>query len=153
MPRANPGDTAPPFALHDQAGRQVSLADFAGRAVVLFFYPKNETRVCTTEACAFRDSHEVFTDAGAVVIGISGDSESSHASFAEHHSLPFTLLSDTGGAVSRAYDARLGLGLLPSRVTFVIDGQGVIRHRFTSQLSATPHVEEALAVVRRLAGG
>src|SRR5215469_10087209 len=92
------GDKAPDFTLPSQSGAPVRLYDRLGeRAVVLYFYPKDETRGCTAEACAFRDSHEVFSDAGAEVIGVSSDSVDKHAAFAGHHSLPFTLLADAGG--------------------------------------------------------
>jgi peroxiredoxin Q/BCP len=97
------GDKAPDFTLPSQTGEPVRLSDRLGeRAVVLYFYPKDETSGCTKEACAFRDSYEVFTDAGADVIGISSDSVDKHASFADHHKLPFTLLSDRAGASARA---------------------------------------------------
>src|SRR6202789_2405360 len=98
------GDKAPDFTLPPQSGEPVRLQDRLGeRVVVLYFYPKDETSGCTAEACAFRDSHEVFTDAGAEVIGISSDSVDKHAAFADHHKLPFTLLSDAGGKVRKLY--------------------------------------------------
>jgi len=116
------GDKAPDFTLPSQAGEQVRLSDRLGeRVVVLYFYPKDETPGCTREACAFRDSYEVFTDAGAEVIGVSSDSAESHAAFAGHHKLPFTLLSDEGGRVRKSYGVPATLGLLPGRVTYVID--------------------------------
>jgi peroxiredoxin Q/BCP len=145
------GDKAPDFQLTDQAGRKVSLADFRGeKAVVLYFYPKDETPGCTKEACSFRDSYEDFVKAGAEVIGVSGDSVDKHKSFAEHHRLPFTLLADDGNKLRKAYGVPATLWILPGRVTYVIDKQGVVRHVFDSQLQATRHIDEALAVVRTL---
>ena len=147
------GDKAPDFQLTDQAGRKVSLADFRGqKAVVLYFYPKDETPGCTKEACSFRDSYEDFVKAGAEVIGVSGDSVDKHKSFAEHHRLPFTLLADDGNKLRKAYGVPATLWILPGRVTYVIDKQGVVRHVFDSQLQATKHIDEALAVIKRLAG-
>jgi thioredoxin-dependent peroxiredoxin len=145
------GDQAPDFQLSDQTGRKVSLADFRGqKAVVLYFYPKDETPGCTKEACSFRDSYEDFVKAGAEVIGVSGDSIDKHKSFAEHHRLPFTLLADAGNQLRKAYGVPATLWILPGRVTYVIDKQGVVRHVFDSQLQATRHIDEALAVVRTL---
>src|SRR5215470_17739362 len=116
------GDKAPDFTLPSQSGEPVRLSDRLGeRVVVLYFYPKDETAGCTREACAFRDSYEVFAEAGAEVIGISSDSVESHAGFAGHHKLPFTLLSDKGGRVRKSYGVPATLGLLPGRVTYVID--------------------------------
>jgi peroxiredoxin Q/BCP len=145
------GDKAPDFQLTDQAGRKVSLADFRGKkAVVLYFYPKDETPGCTKEACSFRDSYEDFVRAGAEVIGVSGDSVDKHKSFAEHHRLPFTLLADDGNKLRKAYGVPATMWILPGRVTYVIDRQGVVRHVFDSQLQATRHIDEALGVVRSL---
>ena len=146
------GDKAPDFKLRDQNGRTVSLADFRGKkAVVLYFYPKDETPGCTKEACSFRDSYEDFVKAGAEVIGVSGDSVGKHQAFAEHHRLPFTLLADEGNALRKAYGVPSTLWILPGRVTYVIDRQGVVQHVFDSQLQATKHIDEALVVIRRLA--
>ena len=145
------GAAAPEFALLDQTGKRVALADFRGRKnVVLYFYPKDDTPGCTRESCAFRDQFEDFRDAGAEVIGVSSDSPESHARFAEKHSLPFTLLSDPGGQVRGAFRVPATLGLLPGRVTYVIDKAGVIRHAFNSQLNPTQHVAEALRVLETL---
>ncbi|RKS07349.1 peroxiredoxin Q/BCP [Nocardiopsis sp. Huas11] len=146
------GDTAPDFTLPDQSGNRVRLRDRLGeRVVVLYFYPKDDTPGCTAEACAFRDSHEVFAEAGAEVIGISSDSVDRHAAFAGRHELPFTLLSDKGGAVRKDYGVPSVLGLLPGRVTYVIDRQGTVRHVFNSMTVIDKHVKEALSVVRDLA--
>jgi peroxiredoxin Q/BCP len=132
----------------------VSLADLRrNRAVVLFFYPKDETAICTKEACAFRDAYEDFVDAGAAVIGVSSDSAESHRRFAHGHRLPFLLLADVDGSLREAFGVPKTLGMLPGRVTYVIDKEGVVRHVFSSQFSADQHVSEALAVVRQLARG
>ena len=148
------GDTAPDFTLPAQSGDLVRLKDRLGhRVVVLYFYPRDDTRGCTAEACAFRDSHEVFAEAGAEVIGVSSDSVSRHAAFAGRHELPFTLLSDQGGRVRRLYGVPAALGLLPGRVTFVIDRQGVVRHVFNSMTNIAQHVSDALGVVRKLQAG
>ena len=145
------GDKAPDFTLTSQSGEPIRLHDRLGeRVVVLYFYPKDETRGCTAEACAFRDSHEVFADAGAEVIGISSDSVSKHAAFADHHKLPFTLASDQGGQVRKSYGVPAVLGLLPGRVTYVIDRAGTVRHVFNSMTSINQHVQDALDVVRKL---
>lgn len=146
------GNKAPDFQLKDQNGRDVSLADFRGKkAVVLYFYPKDETPGCTKEACSFRDSYEDFGKAGAEVIGVSGDSVAKHQAFAQNHNLPFTLLADSGNALRKAYGVPSTLWILPGRVTYVIDKAGVVQHVFDSQLNATKHIDEALAVVRKLA--
>jgi peroxiredoxin Q/BCP len=151
-PGVKVGERAPDFALPDANGREVSLAGFRGRPVVLYFYPKDDTPGCTKEACSFRDQYQDFRDAGAEVIGVSSDSSDSHRRFAERHRLPFTLLADQGGRVRKLYGVPATLGLLPGRVTFVIDAEGVVRHAFNSQLAATRHVEEALDVLRGTAG-
>src|SRR5258705_8179010 len=115
-----PGQPAPGFELPDAEGKPVRLADFKGKkAVVLYFYPKDETPGCTAQACSLRDSYDVFAEAGAQVVGVSADSVESHASFASHHNLPFVLLSDGDGAARTAYGVTGALGgLLPGRVTF-----------------------------------
>jgi peroxiredoxin Q/BCP len=142
------GQRAPDFTLPSQSGERVRLADRIGRtAIVLYFYPRDETAGCTAEACAFRDSYEAFTDAGAEVIGVSSDPVDAHQRFAARLRLPFTLLSDTDGAVRERYGVAKWLGLFPGRVTFVIDRAGVVRHIFSSQLEATRHVREALAAL------
>ena len=146
------GQPAPDFTAPQTGGGEFRLADAKGkRAVVLYFYPKDETPGCTAEACAFRDSYEIFQDAGAEVVGVSGDSVESHERFADAHELPFTLLSDKGGALRRLYGVKATLGVWPGRVTFVIDREGIVRHVFASQTGAVRHVEEALRTIHSLA--
>ena len=145
------GDPAPDFTLPDLTGQPVSLASFLGKKnIVLYFYPKDNTPGCTTEACAFRDSYEVFQDAGTEVIGISSDSEESHHKFAKQHQLPFILLSDRGGLVRKRYGVSPTFGLLPGRVTYIIDKQGIVRHIFSSQFAPLKHVAEALTILQTL---
>ena len=145
------GDTAPDFTLPSQSGESVTLKDFIGqKSVVLYFYPKDDTPGCTTEACAFRDSYEVFKDAGAEVIGVSDDSPNSHQKFAAKHRLPFILLSDSGKQLRKLYGVPSTLGLLPGRVTYVIDKTGVVRHIFNSQLNFKGHIEESLKTLQEL---
>jgi peroxiredoxin Q/BCP len=145
------GDAAPDFTKTTQNGDTISLSQYRGnKTVVLYFYPKDETPGCTAEACTFRDNFEDFVEAGAVVIGVSQDSEQSHKSFAEHHRLPFLLVSDCDKAIQKAYGVPKSMGLLPGRVTYVIDREGSVQHVFNSQLNAKKHVREALDVVKRL---
>lgn len=149
--RVEVGDVAPDFTLPSQAGEQVRLGDVLGRGpVVLYFYPKDETPGCTAEACSFRDSYEVFKEAGAEVIGVSSDSVASHERFATKHRLPFTILADEGGKVRKRYGVRPTLGIMPGRVTYVIDRDGTVRHVFSSQLGAQKHVGEALDALNQI---
>ena len=145
------GDAAPDFELPDQTGRLVRLRDLLGtRAVVLYFYPKDGTPGCTLEARAFQESQDAFKDAGALVVGVSSDSIPSHRRFAEREGLSFPLLSDRGGAVRALYGVDKTLGVLPGRVTFVIDPTGVVRHVITSQIRIERHRREALGAVRQI---
>jgi peroxiredoxin Q/BCP len=139
------GDAAPDFTLPNQSGQMISLKDFTGKkSVVLFFYPKDFSRGCTNEVCAFRDSYEVFKDAGAEVIGVSSQSTSSHERFIMTFKLPFILLSDEGDKVRNLYGVPSTLGVIPGRVTYVIDKEGTVRHIFNSQFNPEKHIEEAL---------
>jgi thioredoxin-dependent peroxiredoxin len=148
------GDKAPDFSLPSQDGSPVSLQDFAGKKnVVLYFYPKDNTPVCTKEACSFRDAFKDFTDAGAEVIGVSSDSEKSHQGFASEHKLPFKLLSDENAKIRKLYGVPLSMGVLPGRVTYVIDKKGIVRMMFNSQLDSQKHVSEALRVLKDLENG
>jgi thioredoxin-dependent peroxiredoxin len=145
------GDEAPDFSLASQTGSRFNLSDRLGtNGIVLYFYPKDNTPGCTAEAKAFRDSYEVFKEMGAEVVGISSDSVDSHMDFASQCDLPFTLLSDPGGRVRKLYGVPSTLGVLPGRVTYIIDSHGVVRHIFNSQFNATKHVEEAIKVLRSI---
>lgn len=149
------GDEAPDFELPNQKGETVRLAKFRGqKPVVLFFYPRDDSAGCTAEVCSFRDSYEDFSEAGAEVIGISSDSVESHEKFAGKYRLPFTLVSDRGGAVRSEYGVPSTMGkLLPGRVTYVIDVEGIVRHVFNSQVNVFGHVKSALKVLRDLQNG
>lgn len=143
------GDTVPNFTLPSQTGQMIEFKQLLGeKAIVLYFYPKDDTPGCTTESCAFRDSYTVFQDAGAEVIGISADSPESHTKFAAKHQLPFILLSDTGNQVRKLFGVPSTFGLLPGRVTYVIDPKGVVRKIFNSQLNFKGHVEESLKALQ-----
>ena len=148
------GDAAPDVTLPDQHGEPVRLSTLWRRGpLVVYFYPQDETPGCTKEACAFRDTFEVFSDAGATVAGISSDSVESHRRFAARHRLPFTLLADERDTARKGFGVSKTLGLLGGRVTFVIDRKGTVRHVFSSRLFAARHVGEALATVTSLHRG
>lgn len=144
------GDTAPDFTLLNQDGSAVSLRNFRGQAVVLYFYPKDDTPGCTAESCGFRDQYEVFKSTGAEVIGVSGDSLESHQKFAAKYQLPFPLLSDKGDQVRKLYGATAAFGLFPGRITYVIDPEGIVQYVFDSMFNFQGHVEETLKTLQSL---
>jgi peroxiredoxin Q/BCP len=149
--KINVGDKAPDFTLPSQMGDNVTLSEYFGKKnVVLYFYPKDETRGCTREACKFRDTYDVFTSLGAEVLGVSSDTLESHKSFATHHGLPFLLLSDVDGKVRELYSVPSTMGIIPGRVTYIIDKKGVVRHIFNSQFKPEQHIEEALKILKEL---
>ncbi|MFQ3639002.1 MAG: thioredoxin-dependent thiol peroxidase, partial [Chloracidobacterium sp.] len=143
------GSLAPTFTLPDMRGNQVSLEQFRGQKVVLYFYPKDDTPGCTKEACSFRDAHGAYQEKGIVVLGVSLDDEASHRAFAEKYQLPFTLLADTSHTVSEAYgvygeqewQGKKFMGL--ARKTFLIDEQGVIVKIF-DKVNVEAHSQEVL---------
>jgi peroxiredoxin Q/BCP len=148
---AKVGEKAPDFTLPSQMGDNVTLSEYQGKKnIVLYFYPKDETRGCTREACEFRDRYDIFTRLGAEVLGVSSDTLESHKSFATHHGLPFLLLSDKDGKVRKLYGVPSTIGIIPGRVTFIIDTKGVVRHVFNSQFQPEKHIEEALKVLKEL---
>ena len=149
------GDRAPEFSGVTADGKRIRLGDYLGRQpLVVFFYPKDNTTVCTKEACSFRDHAGEIAAACGAVLGVSMDSEASHRKFAEGHRLNFPLLADTDASICKAFGvARLGGWLPPRRVTFVIDREGVVRRVIASELNANKHVDGALAALRELAGG
>ncbi|MFN0117990.1 MAG: peroxiredoxin [Elusimicrobiota bacterium] len=143
------GELAPDFSLPSQNGNVIRLSQFRERTcVVLYFYPKDNTYGCIAESCDFRDSYEIFKESKVEVIGISSDSPSSHRNFAEKYKLPFILLSDEKNEVRKLYRVPPTMGVIPGRVTFVIDKQGIIRHVFSSQFNPKSHVEEALRIIK-----
>ena len=146
-------DRAAEFTLPDQDAKPVSLREFlASGCLVLYIYPKDDTPGCTEDARFFRDEPQELLDAGATVVGVSSDDVAKHRRFAEKRRLPFRLLSDHGGELRRRFGVPKTLGLIDGRVTYLIDGRGIIRHVFNSQLRARRHVEEALGLVRCLQG-
>jgi thioredoxin-dependent peroxiredoxin len=145
------GEQAPDFDTVDHEDKPVHLRDFRGKqAVVLYFYPRDETPGCTLQACNFRDTYQDFADAGAAVIGISADPPDRHRAFATGHRLPFSLLSDTTGKLRQSYGVPKTLGFFAGRVTYVIDKAGTVRHVFDSQFLVGRHIKQALDQVRRL---
>jgi peroxiredoxin Q/BCP len=145
------GQPAPSFTLKDAAGKPWSLDTLrASGPVVLFFYPRDESPICTREVCSFRDAHQDFDQAGATVVGISSDGEASHEAFARKQRLNYLLLSDPGGQVRRAYGIPKTMGVLDGRATFVIDRAGVVRMAYAAQLVAEGHTKRALETVQAL---
>ena len=146
------GDSLPSFCLEDQDGEQRTPEMVRGRWLVLFFYPKDDTPGCTAEACSFRDSSAAFQELGAEVWGISGDDAISHRRFATRHGLNFPLLVDRNNSLRRSLGVPKALGLVPGRVTYVVDGEGVIQHVFSNLLDGPAHVREAERVISSLQG-
>ncbi len=145
------GDKAPDFTLVNQVGKSVSLRDFKNKQiVVVYFYPKDETSICTKEACSFRDSYKDFQELNCEVIGISSDSVESHQHFAQNHNLPFVLLSDPDSLVRNLFSVPKTAMILPGRVTYVIDKNGIIKFIFNSQIDGEKHMREALKIVKEL---
>ena len=141
---------APAFTAKDQAGRTVSLADFAGKqSVVLYFYPKDDTPGCTKEACSLRDGFGALKAAGAVILGVSADDEASHKAFAEKFNLPFSLLADPGRTIIEAYGVKMPVVGFAKRVTFVIDRQGTIR-KVLADVDTGGHDRQVLEILKTL---
>lgn len=146
------GDRAPAFSLPSESGESVDIGDYIGRKpVVIFFYPRDNTAVCTREACAFRDSYDEFRNiVDAEVFGISSDPVESHKRFSSEYGLPFKLLSDENGAARELYGVPKTLGILPGRVTYVIDRKGIVVHIISSQLGYKKHAGEAIKALRAM---
>jgi len=143
-----PGDRAPPFRARDQDGKDVALTDLlAVGPLVLYFYPRDFTPVCTTEACVFRDAYDELLRQGVQVVGVSADTEASHRRFADEHTIPFRLLSDPERSIARDYEARQLFGLFPKRITYVIGADGVVRGAFHHELSAEAHLADVRALL------
>ncbi len=146
------GDKCPSFALFNQNGKEVNSKDLIGqRILVIYFYPKDDTPGCTKEACLFRDSYEKFVELDCEVIGISSDSIDSHKKFAESYHLSFSLLADTKGKVRKAFGVPGNLfGLIPGRVTYIIDKKGIVREIHNSLLDPIGHLNKAMETVKKL---
>lgn len=146
------GDTCPDFTLPNQHGEQFSMNTVLGeKIIVLYFYPKDDTPGCTAEACSFRDSYETFKDLGCEVIGISSDSISKHKAFAEKHRITFTLLADTDKKIRKLFDVpSSAFGLIPGRVTYIIDKNKKIIDIHNALLDATSHITKAIKVVQNM---
>jgi peroxiredoxin Q/BCP len=148
------GQEAPPFEAHASNGKTVKLADYRGQKnVVLFFYPKDFTRVCTAEVCGFRDMYEDLVGKDTEVIGVSLDSEASHEKFASKHQVPYPLVADTDRKLAKSYEAIGGLGGLigiTKRVTYVIDKAGKIVGAFDGTFDADPHLGGVRETIAKL---
>lgn len=147
------GQSAPTFTLPDQAGVQRSLGQFRGKWLVLYFYPKNDTPGCTTEACNFRDGQAFISALGAQVVGVSIDESASHKAFAEKYKLPFPLLADADGKVAGQYGALSNWGVVrfAKRQTFIIDPRGVLR-KIYREVDADRHAQQVLDDLKGLVG-
>ena len=142
------GDRIPDFSLLNQDGKLIEIVKYIGKPMVIFFYPKDDTPGCIKEACSFRDEFHRFSDVGALVFGISSDSVESHKKFNTKYHLPFDLLADEGYKIRKAFGVPYNLfGMIPGRVTYIVDNQGIVRHVFNNQLNATKHVEESLTII------
>lgn len=147
-PHITVGDKVPVFSLQDQNGKTFNIADHIGKKLlVIYFYPKDESMVCTKEACAFRDSFDEFTKAGAVVIGINGGTVASHKAFADHYKLQFVLLSDPGNKVYNQFGIK-GKLFFSGRETFMVDLTGKIFYQYDSMMEGKKHAEDALAYIK-----
>lgn len=146
------GSQVPSFELKDQYGELFSSDSVVGKKnLVIYFYPKDNTPGCTKEACSFRDQFAVFADADAMIIGISAQSVESHLAFAEKHRLNYTLLSDTDNKVRKLFGVPGNLfGLIPGRVTYIVDKNGKVVYIFNSQMDAEKHVDEALRILQTM---
>ncbi len=145
------GDTVPNFTALDTNGKEFRSQDYVGKKpVVFYFYPKDNTPGCTAQACSFRDQYEDFKDLGAEVIGISSDSITSHQKFTKQYRLPFQLLSDSDRKIRKLFGVPSGmLGLLPGRVTYIVDKTGSITMIFDS-IMATKHIPKALEAIKKI---
>lgn len=148
MSKIKVGDKIPFFILLNQDGKEVNISKFVGKPLVVYFYPKDDTPGCTREACGFRDEHKKFTQAGVKVFGISSDSVKSHLAFKSKYNLPFDLLSDPDNSIRRLFGVPTDLfGLIPGRVTYVMDSAGVVIHIFNNQLETSRHITESLKIL------
>ncbi len=144
------GSKAPEIALEDQKGRLRKSNDLGRKILVLYFYPKDNTPGCTAEACSFRDSYDAFKKLGAEVWGVSSDDEESHRKFSEKYNLQFPILCDKKNQLRKEFQVPNSLGIIPGRVTFVIDQKRIIRHIFNDLFNGPAHVKEAIQAIQAL---
>ncbi|HCQ12153.1 peroxiredoxin [Flavobacterium sp.] len=143
------GDKLPNFKAKDTNGNLFDSQDYIGKQpLVIYFYPKDETKVCTAQACSFRDNYEEFKDLGAEIIGISADSVQSHVKFKSKFNLPFILLTDNDKKLRKLFGVENDFLIIPGRQTFVVDKNGLIIMVFNS-MSGTIHIEKALKVLKK----
>lgn len=146
-----PGAIAPDVVVYDDLKKPVHIKDlYVQGKLVLFFYPRDFSPNCTKQACLFRDSYQDFINVGARVVGISSDDDQSHQSFRKKYRLPYELYSDMDGQAAKAFGIKKTLGILPGRITFVLDKEGVCQLVFSSQMQLQKHVEKALNVLKGL---
>ena len=138
------GTQAPSFTTVDDEGNTISLSDFKGKVVVLYFYPKDDTPGCTKQAQSFRDNYDEYNNKDMVVLGVSMDDQASHKIFKEKYGLPFTLLVDSSGTITKAYD--VDGGGYAKRVTYIIDGEGNITH-VDASVNTSTHAQDVLAKI------
>jgi peroxiredoxin Q/BCP len=152
MQQIQKGSSIPIFVLPDQNGKLFDIKSVLGKKnLVIYFYPKDDSPGCTKQACTFRDQFEVFREADAEIIGISSDDVESHKKFADKYRLTYTLLSDKDGTVRKLFDVPSDLfGLLPGRVTYVVNKEGIVIHTFDAQMQTEKHIEEALNALKRI---
>ena len=153
MSKISVGSTIPSFTLKDQNGHDFDIRTVLGKKnLVIYFYPKDDSPGCTKEACSFRDQFEVFAEADAVIIGVSSQSVKSHKEFAEKYRLNYTLLSDEADMLRKLFGVPTNLfGLIPGRVTYIVNKEGKVVYIFNSQIKAEQHVEEALKILKKKA--
>jgi peroxiredoxin Q/BCP len=143
------GDKMPAFSLIEQDGKVFNSKEHIGKVLVIYFYPKDESMVCTKEACAFRDSFEDFNKAGALVIGINAGTVASHKNFSDHYKLPFTLLSDPDNKVYHLFGVK-NMMFMTGRQTYVIDKTGKIAFKYGAMMQGKKHADDALAFIKGL---
>ena len=152
MQKIEIGSAIPTFKLNDQNGNEFDVSKLIGKKnLVIYFYPKDDSPGCTAEACSFRDQFEDFKDAEAEIIGISGQSIESHKEFEQKHRLNYVLLSDKGNAIRKLFGVPSNFfGLIPGRVTYIVNKEGKVIYLFNSQIRATKHVKEALRILQEI---
>ena len=146
------GDSCPHFSLQNQNGETINIKDYIGsKNVIIYFYPKDNTAGCTKEACSFRDAMQDLNNLDCEVFGISADSVASHKAFANQFRLTFNLLSDVGNSVRKSFKVPANLfGLIPGRVTYIVNKEGKVIHIINSQMNPDKHIKETIEIISSL---